>query len=242
VTGGLPGVGKSTLAHAIMRHIAMEEGWPVAYFGPEMSPEKVYVRQLAAMTWIPENDIKRGRIKEGSQIEALEAASRKIDEAEIYREIVEDKISWFSLTAHVRKFVEMAKRPMGIVIVENLEQITYPGKQKGKETIDAVLGASRGFAKEMIAPVYYSHQMAEPAEGEKDRRPTMGDLFGTKTAQKIADKVILLYRPGYHPKDKVLKKSEPGEIIVTKGGPSIILPFTFFGSCFNWKEGQTSEP
>jgi replicative DNA helicase len=238
VVGGLPGVGKSTFAHGLMRNVTIEENRPVVYFGPQMSPQKVQVRQLAAMCRIPENDIKRGRIKE-EQLEALEAATQKINAAEIYREIVGERVSAHTLMTYVRKVTDHAKKPMGLVIVENLQQITYPGKKPGKDTADEVLSALRSFGIEMKIPVYISSQLNESEGGE--RRPTIGDLRSTGNTKEIADKILLLHRPGYHPKDKTFKKSEPGEVIIVKGGPPIVLPFTFFGSCFYWEEEETKE-
>lgn len=238
VVGGLPGVGKSTLAHAILRHIAIEEKQPVAYFGPEMASQRIYIRQMAAMCRLPENDIKRSRIKDVESIRALNAASEKWNAADIYDEVIGERISALSLMARVRRFTDLAKRPMGLVVVENLQQVTWPGKKPGKETADAVLSALRAFGIEMKIPIYLSSQLNEPEGEAKDRRPTMDDLRGTGNTQELADKVLLLHRPGYHPKDKVLKKSEPGEVIIAKGGPSMIVPMTFIGSCFDWEERQ----
>jgi replicative DNA helicase len=237
VCGACPGTGKSAMAHAIMRHLAIQEDWPVFYFGAEMTAQKIYVRQLAALCKIPENDIKKGRIG-GGQIESLSNAEQKINAALIGEHIIKDKINAIDLMSRVRKFADETGKEIGLVIVENLQQITWPGK-KDKDEIDAVLSALRAFGIEMKIPIYLSAQNKRPDAGKESERPTLDELKGSGNIEEIADKVFLLYRPDYRPQTKnYASGGEEAEVIIAKGGPPIILPFKFFGPCLYWEEAR----
>jgi len=241
VCGACPGTGKSAMAHAIMRHLSIQEGWPVFYFGAEMTAQKIYVRQLAALCKIPENDIKRGRTS-GKQAESLLDAEQKINAALIGEHIIKDKINAIDLMSRVRKFADETGKEIGLVIVENLQQITWPGK-KDKDEIDAVLSALRAFGIEMKIPIYLSSQIKRPDAGKESERPTLDELKGSGNIEEIADKVFLLYRPGYRPQAQTknyasTSEGEEAEAIIAKGGPPIILPFKFFGPCLYWEEAR----
>lgn len=236
VCGAWPGTGKSAMAHAMMRHLAINEGWPVFYFGAEMTKEKIYVRQLSGMCKIPENTIKKGRINE-AQARALSEAERMINGALIGEHIIKDKINAIDLMARVRKFADEIKKEVGLVIVENLQQITWPGK-KDKDEIDTILSALRAFGIEMKMPIYLSSQIKRPEGDKGGERPTLDQLKGSGNIEELADKVLLLYRPHYRPKGESVGGPENAEVIIAKGGSPKILPFKFFGSCLCWEEAK----
>lgn len=236
ICGGWPGMGKSAMAHAIMRHLAIQEGWPVFYFAAEMTREKIYVRQLAGMCRLAENAIKKGRINL-EQGEILMAAGEKINAALIGEHIIKDKINAIDLMGRARRFADEVKKEVGLVIVENLQQITWPGK-KDKDEIDTILSALRAFGIEMKMPIYLSSQIKRPEGDKGSERPTLDQLKGSGNIEELADKVLLLHRPHYRPKGESVDGPEDAEVIIAKGGSPKILPFKFFGSCLYWEEAK----
>ncbi len=238
IIGARPGMGKSALAHGFLRHTAIQEGRPVIYFGAEMSREVIYARQLAAMCKIPYNDLKRGRVN-AEQAEALLVAHKKIDLARINRHIIKDKISAISLMVQVRKFADEVKEEIGLVIVENLQQITWPGKtfRVRKDEADIIMGALKPFGLEMKVPIIISCQINRDPDEREDKHPMLSDLKDTGQIEEVADKILLLFRPNYYDKQPT-EGPEKGELIIGKGGPPISLPFKFFGTCLYWEEAR----
>lgn len=236
IVGARPGMGKTAFVHGLLRHTAIQENRPSLYFGAEMSREIIYARMLSAMCQIPYNHLKRGRIN-NEQVNTLLAAHQKIDAAPINEYIIKDKISAISLIAQIRRFADDSKEEVGLVIVENLQQITWPEKKfkTRKEEIDIILESLKPFGIEMKIPIVISCQINRDPEEREDKRPMLSDLKDTGQVEEIVEKVIFPFRPNYYEKKPVVGP-EAAELIVAKGGPPITIPMKFFGEYLCWEE------
>ncbi len=225
VCGAWPGSGKSAFAQTVLRHLAIEGGWPVFYFGAEMFHQQIYARHLAGMCRIPLNAVKKGQVKEEHKIRALLAAEKQLNDAVLGEYIIKNRINAITLMSEVRRFADEVKKETGLVIVENLQQISWPGK-KDKDEIDAVLSALRAFGIEMKTPLFISSQINRPEKGKENVRPTLADFKGTGNIEELADKVLILYRRNYRPQSAGYTDGpEEADVTVAKGGKPIILPF-----------------
>ena len=87
IVAARPGVGKSTLAVDIMRHLSIHEGIPTAIFSLEMSTHEINTRVLASEANVDIKRMRQGRMRSedwdrvGKARESLDAAPLFIDES-----------------------------------------------------------------------------------------------------------------------------------------------------------------
>ncbi len=237
IVGGRPGMGKTSFVSDLLKYTAMSEDRPVIYFGAETSKERFYLRLLSSACDIPFKDLGKARVQE-AQADRVLSAQKKIDAAPIYSLVVPKKINVVSLISEVRAKKEEIGE-LGFVCVENLQELTWPEVfHKRKDEADTILSALNNLAMDINTPVVLSCQISRKAEEKEDTRPTLADLKETGAIEEKAAKVLLLWRPNYYAKSEVQEKNspEPGELIIAKGGPPMILPMEFCGYIYSWRD------
>ena len=242
IIGGRPGMGKSALAHNCLRHTAISNAKPVVYFAAQMDKKRIYQRLLSAMCKIPFTKIQRGSVDKDDWIK-LEEARAIIDAAPIDEYIIEKEIDVISLEAQARRFADK-RGGSGLIIVENIQQVIYPGKKFDgrnkdeirKEELKAIISVMRAFGIELKVPLLISSQLNREVEKTDDKHPEMAFLKGAGEIEDIADKIIFPFRPNVYKKEKITGP-EQAEIIIAKGGEPGSLPFKFWGKYLYWEEG-----
>jgi len=245
IVGARGGMGKTALTHTLLRHTSFQENRPSMYFGAEMSREIIFARLLSPMSRVPYNTIrtKRANIE---QAQALMAAHKRILEAQFSEYVIRNKISAVSIMELVRRFQDEIKTEIGLVAVENLDQIIWPterfrkdGRFRKDET-DMILSSLRSFGLEMKIPIIISVQINRDAEDRENRRPELSELKGTGNAEQIVDVVLFPFRPDYYGRSRFsAASSESAELIIAKGGPPMTIPMKFFGDFLSWEESDT---
>ena len=87
IVAARPGVGKSSIAVDIMRHLSIHEGIPTAIFSLEMSTHEINTRILASEANVDIKRMRQGRMRSddwdrvGKARETLDAAPLFIDES-----------------------------------------------------------------------------------------------------------------------------------------------------------------
>jgi len=235
IIGGRPGMGKTALVLEFLKKTAVKEGRPVAYFGAETAKPVIYARLLSSICKIPYNDLKRGKVNE-EQAKKLAAAHDIIDRAPIYTFVIKEKVSAISLMAQVKGLIGKIKEGLGLIAIENLQQIFWPDKKfKRKEEVDVILESLKSFGLEIKVPTLLSCQINREPDEREDKRPLPSDLKETGQVEEIADKILFPFRPNYYEK-KLIEGLEKGELIIAKGGQPISLPFKFYGEFLSWEE------
>lgn len=231
VVGGRPGMGKTSFVLECLRHTAIKNQRPVIYFGSETTKQIIYSRLLSSICDVDIRDLRRGKIANGQK---LTAAHKEIDSAPIYLLAIKDKISAVLLVSQVRTLMKKIE-DLGLVIVENIQQLIWPEKFKTrKEEVDVILEALKALAIETNAPIILSSQINREVDERENKRPLPSDLKETGRIEELADKILLIYRENYYAKSTA-NLPEQGEIIIAKGGPSEILPLKFYGAYLSWR-------
>jgi len=167
----------------------------------------------------------------------------QIRSAPIYDYIVNREISVPELQSKVLSIRDQIKQDIGLIIIENLQQIDWPARKFKNtwERADFVYPMLREFCSDIKTQTMVSSQLIKEVENREDKRPKLSDLFGGESAA-LSDTIFLLHRPDYY-KKKEWGKREKGEnvednaeITIGKGGQPVILPFTFLGESLLWEE------
>ena len=243
IVAGKSGMGKTALTLQFLGHTAIDEAKPAIYCGAQMKLERVYARLLAQRCRVSFKKLlgrnvpidKRGLILENHKI---------INKAPILTEIINDEISLPGLFTKVigdqKRIQDETGQDLGLLIIENLQQLKWPGKKFKNEWEKA------NFMVKQIKPwvnksgirTMVSSQLNRDVDDREDKRPVPTDIF-SKDAEELSDNILLVYRPNVYEKRKIKTKGRAendAEIIIGKGGAPVILKFTFWGDYLLWEE------
>jgi replicative DNA helicase len=237
IVGGRPGMGKSALVLGIIAHMAIRKKTPVIYCGAQMSGKKILLRIIAQECNLNFRKI----LVRGASLEELRIINKKQQEinqrGKIQTIIIKEEISLLDLMTQVR----CAGSGFGLIAIENLQQLTWPGNPYGDnkwKRASFMLEKLRAFNYEINIPIIVSSQLHRDVEDREDKRPSPADIFGPK-AEELSDIILFPYRPNNYEKRRITEQGRPerdAELLVSKGGPPIILPFTFWGESLRWEE------
>jgi len=237
VIGGRTGMGKTALMLEYIKHTAIKENRRCAFFHAQMDEVILRTRLLSSVSGIPYNDLRKGKVNQ-EQSKLLLRCQEQIDDAPISWFVRKDELEATMLMSEVRGLLDK-KGDVGLVMIENLQQIYWQKKDKfknnRKQEADLIVNALRGSGIETKVPHLLSCQLTRDSEKE-NRRPQIGDLKETGRTGEIADKIIMPYRPNYEAKTCKIGEPEKAELIVCKGGMPVILNMEFIGNILTWRE------
>lgn len=192
VLAARPSVGKSALALAMARNLALGQQGKVAVFSLEMSGEQVASRLVSA-----EANVDSQRLPWGRHTEAEEArisrAIGNLSQAEIY---VDDTagLSVAELRAKARRI----KMDIGLdmLVVDHI-QLMHAGF--GNETnrvaeISYISRSLKELARELEVPVLAISQLSRAVEARQPHIPMLSDLRESGSIEQDADVVMFIYR------------------------------------------------
>lgn len=240
VIGADTSMGKTSLALGLMHHFAIKNGQRVAYFGAHLKKEDIYFRLLCAMSGIENVVLKRGKATK-EQRQELKRCHDIINASPISSFTMPKGMSAIDIVSKTRALVEKYKEEVGVVIVENLQQLVWPEPTKTtKDKADLIFGCLKSLPLELNIPVVISSQVDRKISLREDKRPKPGDMVGTGDIERLARLVLLLYRDDYYHPEKIDSRDKdgfvPGEIIVYKTGITTTLNLRFNPLTFQWKD------
>ena len=241
IVGARTGVGKTALVLQFLRHTAIKQNRPVAYFGTLMDKYRIYARLVAQECQLSlRKEIMGGRILDEDKVKSRLQAQKRINTAPIHDHIISQEISLLDLQSMIISKQNQIGQNFALIIIENLQQIDWPGKKfRNKwERAGFVYKKLRQFCYEINSPIMVSSQLKKKVEEREDQTPMVSDLFDEEP-ESLSDLIFLLYRPNYHKKKTIKEKEQPeddAKIIIAKGGQPIALPFTFWGDGLIWEE------
>jgi replicative DNA helicase len=239
VVAGRPGMGKTSLALDVARHVAIRRALPVAVFSLEMSRLELTQRILAAESGLPFADLRAARLDERDWSK-LYHTMKRADGAPLF---IDDSAAPSAAEIASKARSLKARRGLALVVVDYLQLLREPVGRGGRERAgrsgyesrqQEVAALSRAFkvlAKELEVPVIVLSQLSrKPEERTRDHRPVLADLRESGAIEQDADMVCFVYR------EELYKKDDPGvrglaELIVDKNrnGPTGTVELVFLG-------------
>lgn len=186
-----PRGGKTSLAMQIARHVA-GQGQPVGVFSLEMPARDLGLVNLASMTGISADDIRRGRY-DSKQAHALILAERDLARLPIHI-IDQADITLSSAIGEMRTWKR--KRGVRLVIADHRNLFGRDEEFRRGSTLDWYAHVTRRLkqaAKMLDLPILCLIQIGRASEGRDDPRPRISDIeYG---GEQDADTIALLHRP-----------------------------------------------
>ena len=234
IVAARPGVGKSTLAVDIMRHLSIHENIPTAIFSLEMSTHEINTRVLASEANVDIKRMRSGRMRSedwdrvAKARETLDAAPMFIDESP--ENTVMDIVA---------KTKIMVKRHGIKLIVVDYLQLLHSGKREESRQQE-VAGFSRALkllAKSAGIPVIAVAQLNRESE-RNDSKPKPSDLRESGALEQDADVILLLHREDM--RDREGERAGEVDVIVAKNrggetGTATLVNQLHYGKFGNFK-------
>ena len=219
VLAGRPGMGKSALGWGWAVHAAREakaahgrgeEKQGVLMLSLEMSAEQLGRRSLSAVSGVPLEAIKRGRLGQ-EQFDRLVLARRELGELPL---LIEDSGGMNVGVIRLKARAAKRRHGLGLIVVDHLHLIRpeeADARNGGTWAVGKVSNALKAMAKEFNCPVLALAQLNRGVEGREEKRPTLADLRQAGELEQDADNVAFIYRGEYYlPKGEPEQK--PGEM------------------------------
>lgn len=206
-------MGKSLMGFQQARFTGLR-GDQVAVFSMEMVDTDVAARDIAAIGEIPlqwiigqDNDTTASDadVYWSKTVEAI----RSMKEADI---VLDDDPQLSAPQVVARAKRAHARRPLRLVVVDHLHEMSLPGKQDEALERGQALRDLKGLAKYLKCPVLVLAQLNRA--GAKGERPKVTDIRGSGGIEEVADVILFVHRPEVYKAD-----DSPGvvEVIVGKG-------------------------
>ena len=234
IVAARPGVGKSTLAVDIMRHLSIHEGIPTAIFSLEMSTHEINTRILASEANVDIKRMRQGRMRSedwdrvGKARETLDSAPLFIDES--------PENTVMDIVAKTKMMVK--RHGIKLIVVDYL-QLLHSGKREESRQQE-VAGFSRALkllAKSAGIPVIAVAQLHRESE-RNDSKPKPSDLRESGALEQDADVILLLHREDMKHSDG--ERAGEVDVIVAKNrggetGTATLVNQLHYGKFGNFK-------
>ena len=234
IVAARPGVGKSTLAVDIMRHLSIHEGIPTAIFSLEMSTHEINTRVLASEANVDIKRMRQGRMRSedwdrvGKARESLDSAPLFIDES--------PENTVMDIVAKTKMMVK--RHGIKLIVVDYL-QLLHSGKREESRQQE-VAGFSRALkllAKSAGIPVIAVAQLNRESE-RNDSKPKPSDLRESGALEQDADVILLLHREDMKHSDG--ERAGEVDVIVAKNrggetGTATLVNQLHYGKFGNFK-------
>lgn len=214
-----PGMGKTALVLNIATNVASMYSKTVAIFSLEMSKSEIVNRILASQSQTSFKKIERADIT-AQDLAELESTLKRITRYPIY---IDEKTGTNPIDIRSKCKDLSSKTPIGLVIIDYLQLMTYPGKESGsrQNEIAAISRDIKVLAKELGVPVIALSQLNRGTENreDNDHTPGLADIRDSGAIEQDADCVIFIHRPSYYNKKKDAAekpKIEDAQLIVAK--------------------------
>lgn len=237
-----PGMGKTSFALNIARHVAVKEKRRVAFFSLEMTKEQLTARLLSSEAMVGGVKLRTGKLADDEWIRLIEAGDI-LSKTEIYFDDTPG-ITVPEMKAKLRRL-----KNVDLVVIDYLQLMS--GSRRIDNRVQEISEITRNLkimAKEINVPVVTLSQLSRASEQRTDHRPLLSDLRDSGSIEQDADIVLFLYRNDYYRDGENVEENfdrNSGECIIAKNrhGETRTVPLHWQGEFmrFTAKEVRRSE-
>ena len=208
-----PGMGKTSFALNIARHVAVKEKRRVAFFSLEMTKEQLTARLLSTEAMVGGVKLRTGKLADDEWIRLVEAGDI-LSKTEIYFDDTPG-ITVPEMKAKLRRL-----KNVDLVVIDYLQLMS--GGRRIDNRVQEISEITRNLkimAKEINVPVLTLSQLSRASEQRSDHRPLLSDLRDSGSIEQDADIVLFLYRNDYYRDGENVEEDfdkNSGECIIAK--------------------------
>ncbi|MCR5652674.1 MAG: replicative DNA helicase [Ruminococcus sp.] len=187
-----PGMGKTSFALNIAKHVSMVCKKTVAFFTLEMSKEQLASRLLSSEALVGGTKLRTGHLN-NDEWERIVKAGDVLAKCDFYLD------STPSITVGEMKSKLRRLKNIDFVVIDYLQLMTSGRRIDNRvQEVSEITRSLKILAKELDVPVLCLSQLNRSAESRADHRPMISDLRESGSTEQDADIVLLLYREGYY--------------------------------------------
>lgn len=208
-----PGMGKTSFALNIARHVAVKEKKRVAFFSLEMTREQLTSRLLSTEAMVHGVKLRTGKLEEDEWVRLIEAGDI-LSKTELYFDDTPG-ITVPEMKAKLRRL-----KDVDLVIIDYLQLMSSAKRIENRvQEISEITRNLKIMAKEINVPVLTLSQLSRASEQRSEHRPMLSDLRDSGSIEQDADIVLFLYRNDYYKNGEAVEEDydkSSGECIVAK--------------------------
>ena len=229
-------MGKSSFALSIVRHAALAQKIPTAFFSIEMGKEELVQKLLCSQARVDIHKVRTGFLSVSDWPQLTLAAGELIN----MPILINDKPE--PLIGELRSEICRYQRENGIklVIIDSLQlvQTGYRSESRMDEYTE-ISSSLKALAKDLQIPIIATMHILRrryPVIDFETDRPQLDDLRFSGAIEHDADLVILLYREEYY--NPTEENRDRAEIIVAKNrtGPVVSFQVSFTKSYMRFED------
>ena len=191
-----PGMGKTSFALNIARHVAVKAKKRVAFFSLEMSKEQLASRLLSTEGLIEGTKLRTGKLS-GDEWTRLIEAGDILSKTEMYLDDTPG-ITVPEMKAKIRRL-----KHVDLIIIDYLQLMSASRRIDNRvQEISEITRNLKIMAKEFNIPVITLSQLSRASEQRAEHEPQLSDLRDSGSIEQDADIVLFLYREGYYQSTK----------------------------------------
>lgn len=209
-----PGMGKTSFALNIARHVSVTCKRRVAFFSLEMTKEQLASRLLSTEGLIEGTKLRTGKLSEEEWVRLIEAGD-VLSKADMYMDDTPG-ITVPEMKAKLRRL-----KHVDLVIIDYLQLMSSSRRIDNRvQEISEITRNLKIMAKEFNVPVITLSQLSRASEQRAEHKPQLSDLRDSGSIEQDADIVLFLYREDYYKNSEGANDEDSdknsGECIVAK--------------------------
>jgi replicative DNA helicase len=187
-----PSVGKTALAINIIRHIAVEDEYPVFLVSLEQSRIELAERLLCCQARVDSHLIRKGNLS-GQNMQKLIEAGGTLRTAKLFIDDTPGQ-SLLRIAANARRL--KLREDIKLVVIDYLQLIEPENRRDSRQEQVANISRRLKFlARELQVPVLALAQVNRSSEDRQGHKPRLADLRESGSIEQDADTVLLMHRP-----------------------------------------------
>lgn len=240
VIAGRPGMGKTSLALDLTRHVAVELKRPVGVFSLEMRSDEIGLKLGAAEADLMSYQLRTGHLSSG-QWQDLFAATRRMIAAPLF---LDHSPSLILRDLEARAWWLKTQHPDLALLVVDYIQLLTAGIRVENRRLEIAFIARRlkELAGELGLPLIALSQLNRELTRRSDPRPQLADLAESDAIGQHADQVAFVHRPEvFEPDSEDLRGL--AEIVIAKHrhGKTGTVELSWIGATTSFRSRSTSE-
>ncbi|MCW6075511.1 replicative DNA helicase [Clostridium sporogenes] len=223
IIAGRPSMGKTVFALNVADGLAAE-GYKVALFEMEMTPEALGMRRLAAKAYIDSIKLNRGSLND-DEWERLGYRTGEIAGRNNMFTDCSVNLSIQDIKARSKKIKQ--KYGLDVIIVDHLTLMKMAKKERRDLEVADTTMHLKFLAKELDVTVILLSQLSRAVEQRSDKRPMLSDLRESGAIEQDADTIMFLYRDEYYDVESEEKGILEVNIAKQRNGKTGALKFIY---------------
>lgn len=198
VLAARPSMGKTGMALQMAAHAAVREKKRVAIFSLEMGDEDALKRIVSIVSGVEVTRIMQGPPEfSDDELERIDRTVGRVEGSELYIDGTA-ALSGFDVRARSRRLAR--KGGLDLIVVDYLQRMRGKSNREANRNVEigGLIQDLKSAAKELECSVLCLSQLSRRVEDRNDKMPVLSDLRESGDIEQEADRIIMMYRPGYY--------------------------------------------